>query len=94
MPLPTYFPHIVYTTALTSLALHLLSTRKEGEASRQHTEARIGLLEGLASRLHAGERVSEEEIGKVRRLMREGGVVEDATAGHGDRKLCVELLAV
>ncbi|KAL5504604.1 hypothetical protein ACEPAH_7267 [Sanghuangporus vaninii] len=71
MPLPTYFPHIIYATALISLSLHLLSSRRDGAAARQQAEARISLLEGLAGQLRAGERVSEEEISRVRRLMRE-----------------------
>ena len=73
MPLPAYTPHIIYATALTSLALHLLSARKEGASLRQHAEARISLLEGLVGRLRAGERVSEEEVSRIRRLMGEGG---------------------
>ena len=73
MPLPTYLPHIIYATALTTLALQLLSTRKEGAAARHQAEARISLLDGLASRLRAGERVSEDEIARIRRLLKDDG---------------------
>ena len=76
MPLPTHLPHIIYATALTSLALHLLATRKAGAAARQQAEARISLLEGLATRLRAGERLPEDEVTRVHRLLREEGEVE------------------
>lgn len=80
MPLPTHLPHVIYATALTSIALHLLSTRKAGAAAKQQADARISLLDGLATRLRAGERVSADDLGRVRRLLR-GGDADDAGAG-------------
>lgn len=71
MPAPTYLPHIIYSTALTSIALHLLVTRKDADAAQRKAEARISLLEGLASRLRAGERVNSEELARVQKLLRE-----------------------
>ncbi|KAI5122322.1 hypothetical protein M0805_002489 [Coniferiporia weirii] len=76
MPLPTHLPHIIYATALTSLALHLLSTRKAGDAARRQAAARIGLLDGLAVRLRAGERVPPDEVARVQRLLRDIGTGE------------------
>lgn len=71
MPLPTHLPHVLYATALTSLGLHLLSTRKAGQAARSQADARISLLDGLATRLREGENVSRDEVVRVLRLMRE-----------------------
>lgn len=71
MPLPPYLPHIIYTTALTSITLHLLVTRKDADAAQRKADARISLLEGLAGRLRSGEHVDSDEVTRVRRLLRE-----------------------
>ncbi|THG95760.1 hypothetical protein EW145_g7902 [Phellinidium pouzarii] len=86
MPLPVHLPHVIYATALTSLALHLLATRKASVSARRQAAARIGLLESLAAHLRTGEHVSQEELGRVRRLLRDGGAGEaevDGNAGDG-----------
>ena len=72
MPLSTYLPHVVYATALTSIAVHLLSQRRGAEERRFQLEARIGILESIRNRLKAGEDVSDEEIARLRRMATEG----------------------
>ena len=68
MPLPPYLPHIIYATALTSSALHLLSTRKDADTAQRRAEARISLLEGLVSQLRQpGAKVDEAEVQRVKR---------------------------
>ena len=74
MPLPTHLPHVIYATALTSLSIHLLATRRAGADARHAAEARRSILEGLASRLRAGERVEDDEMARIARLLREGEV--------------------
>ncbi|CDO77585.1 hypothetical protein BN946_scf184936.g10 [Trametes cinnabarina] len=51
MSLVQYLPHIIYTTALTSVATHHLSQRKAFEAERAHVAAQISILEDLRVRL-------------------------------------------
>ena len=75
MPIPTYLPHVVYATALTSLALHLLVTKKDTDETLRRADARISLLDGLATRLRSGERVHADELARVQRLL--GGDVDD-----------------
>ena len=79
MPLPKYLPHVIYATALTSFSIHLLTKRRAAAEGKLATEARISILEGLASRLRAGERVGDEEVTRIRRLLREG----DSKIGEG-----------
>lgn len=85
MPLPTYLPHLIYATAVTSLSLHLLM-QKKGSAERiRQAEARISILQNLAFRLRSGENVTEDEIARSRRMVREGGndVFEEANRAGG-----------
>lgn len=68
MPLPPYLPHIIYATALSSLSLHLLNTRKSSKEQRYAVDGRISLLEGLATRLRSNEDLSEKEVTKILKL--------------------------
>ncbi|KAH8115193.1 hypothetical protein DFH11DRAFT_1543302 [Phellopilus nigrolimitatus] len=77
MPAPTHLPHALYALALTSLALHLHTTRKAAQEQRAAAAARISVLAGLAARLRAGERVPADELARARRLVRPGGDVAD-----------------
>lgn len=70
MPLPRHLPHVIYATALTSLSLHLLGTKKNDQESRKASQARISVLEGLSARLRAGEELSNEDFIKAWKLSR------------------------
>jgi len=72
MPLPTYLPHLIYATAISSLSLHLLMQKKSSAERIRQAGARISVLETLASRLEAGENVTDDEIARSRRMVREG----------------------
>ena len=71
MPLPSHLPHIIYATALVSLTLHLHAKKKDVADKRLLANARIGVLEGLVSRLQSGEDVCDEEISRLKRLAAE-----------------------
>ncbi|KAI0657755.1 hypothetical protein C8Q70DRAFT_1055528 [Cubamyces menziesii] len=51
MALLAYLPHVIYSTALTSLAIHHLAQRKALEADRAHVAAQLSILEDLRTRL-------------------------------------------
>ncbi|KAI0330428.1 hypothetical protein GY45DRAFT_1345974 [Cubamyces sp. BRFM 1775] len=51
MALLAYLPHVIYSTALTSLAIHHLVQRKALEADRAHVAAQLSILEDLRTRL-------------------------------------------
>ena len=45
-----YLPHVLYSLAITSLGMHLLSQRKAAEAERMQFSAQLSLLEPTAAR--------------------------------------------
>lgn len=93
MPLPRHLPHVIYATALTSLSLHLVGTRKVDAERRKAAEARISVLEGLASRLRAEEYTNDEEFIKAWRLSRGQRHSGEVTVKDG-RELDVDWRAV
>jgi hypothetical protein len=68
MPVSAYIPHVIYSTALTSLSFHLLFHKKQAEMDRSHLSAQISILESLAHRLRSGQDVSDEEVERLFRL--------------------------
>ncbi|KAI0644983.1 hypothetical protein C8Q79DRAFT_927261 [Trametes meyenii] len=70
MALLAYLPHLLYSTALTSIAMHHLFQRKALEADRAHVAAQLSILEDLRTRLAAGESVPDREIDRLWRLAR------------------------
>ncbi|KAI0669419.1 hypothetical protein C8Q78DRAFT_1070605 [Trametes maxima] len=72
MALLAYLPHLLYSTALTSIAMHHLFQRKALEADRAHVAAQLSILEDLRTRLSAGgEPVPDErELDRLWRLAR------------------------
>ncbi|KAI0352021.1 hypothetical protein OH77DRAFT_1498239 [Trametes cingulata] len=77
-----YLPHLLYSTALTSLATHHLVQRKALEEDRAHVAAQLSILADLRARLLAGERVPEREAERLWRLARSHDVWR-ARAGEG-----------
>ncbi|KZT74497.1 hypothetical protein DAEQUDRAFT_720671 [Daedalea quercina L-15889] len=65
-----YVPHILYSLAITSLGMHLLSQRKTAEAERMQLTAQLSLLEPTAARLRTGERIPPPELDRIMRLVR------------------------
>ena len=65
-----YLPHVLYSLAITSLGMHLLSQRKAAEAERMQFSAQLSLLEPTAARLRAGERIPPQELDRIMKLAR------------------------
>jgi hypothetical protein len=68
MPVSAYIPHLLYSTALTSLSFHLLFHKKQSEVDRAHLNAQTSILESLVHQLRSGQDVSDEEIERLCRL--------------------------
>ncbi|KAM5544961.1 hypothetical protein V8D89_001072 [Ganoderma adspersum] len=65
-----YLPHLLYSTALTSIAMHHLYQRKAAADERSHVAAQISILEDLRTRLSAREPIPEREIEQLWHLAR------------------------
>ncbi|KAG2065248.1 hypothetical protein BDR04DRAFT_1108789 [Suillus decipiens] len=65
-----YIPHIIYSTALTSISMHLLWQRKTADEDRARFKAQTSILQGLIEQLRSGKSISDEEITKSRNLAR------------------------
>ncbi|RDX44217.1 hypothetical protein OH76DRAFT_1111312 [Lentinus brumalis] len=70
MGLLDYLPHLIYSTALTSVSMHHLFQRKAAEANRAHVAAQISILEDLHTRLAAREDIPDREFDRLWRLAR------------------------
>jgi len=81
MPISVYIPHILYSTALTSLSFHLLFHKKQSEVDRAHLSAQVSILESLAQRLRSGQDVPDEEVERLCRLAKTHE--RTATTGFG-----------
>ncbi|KIJ05726.1 hypothetical protein PAXINDRAFT_21041 [Paxillus involutus ATCC 200175] len=85
MPVPTYLPHILYSTALTSVSIHLLWQRKAAEEDRARHNAQITILEDLTQQLRSGVPMADDEINRLRGLAQshgEGGEAQRQSAGE------------
>ncbi|KAG1746383.1 hypothetical protein EDB19DRAFT_1689195 [Suillus lakei] len=71
-----YIPHILYSTALTSISMHLLWQRKTADEDRARFKAQTSILQDLIEQLRSGKLISDEEITRSRNLARI----------HGERK--------
>ena len=101
MPIP-YLPHILYSTALTSVSIHLLWQRTTEREDRAHYHAQVSILEDLTQQLRSGVPITDEEISRLKNLARVHGqgegqkqsaeairwseVVWGRKAADGDRK--------
>ncbi|VDC02866.1 unnamed protein product [Peniophora sp. CBMAI 1063] len=63
-----YAPELVASLALSSLSVHLHNARTAAADDIARLGARTSILDSLATRLRAGERVPEQEITQLRRL--------------------------
>jgi len=68
MAVSTYVPHLLYSTVLTSLSLHLLFHKKQSEVDRSHLTAQISILESLTQQLRSGQDVADGEIERLYKL--------------------------
>ncbi|KAH7928672.1 hypothetical protein BV22DRAFT_1030427 [Leucogyrophana mollusca] len=70
MPVPRYLPHLLYSTALTSVSIHLLWQRKLAEEDRARATAQISILNDIIQQLRSGKPLADEEIIRLRNLAR------------------------
>jgi hypothetical protein len=68
MPVSSYIPHLIYSTALASLSFHLLFQKEQSKMDRAHLAAQTSILEALAHRLRSGQNISDEEVERLCRL--------------------------
>ncbi|KAF8549174.1 hypothetical protein OG21DRAFT_1421748 [Imleria badia] len=76
MPIP-YLPHILYSTALTSVSIHLLWQRTTEREERARYHAQVSILEDLAQQLRSGTPITDEEITRLKNLARVHGQGEE-----------------
>ncbi|KAF4620853.1 hypothetical protein D9613_001054 [Agrocybe pediades] len=63
-----YLPHVIFGMALTSMSMNLVSQRRKTEEERYRVEAHLSILESIKKELQSNEPLSEERLGKLRRL--------------------------
>jgi hypothetical protein len=65
-----YIPHAIYSLAMTSISIHLVSQKRTITEDRARVAARISILESVAKQLREGEDISLDELGRLHRLAR------------------------
>jgi len=86
MPVPTHLPHILYSTVLTSVSIHLLWQRRASEDERARKHAQITILEDLAHQLRSGTPITDDAVDKLRKLAHVHSTQdprEGTAEGHG-----------
>lgn len=68
-----YLPHILYSTALTSVSIHLFWQRTVEKEDRDRYHAQVSILEDLAQQLRSGAPITDEEITRLKNLARVHG---------------------
>lgn len=65
-----YIPHALYSAAITSISIHLVSTRKSADSDRAHINAQISILESIKEQLQSNKPISNDELERLKRLAR------------------------
>jgi len=65
-----YFPHAFFAVALTSISINLISHRRTAEGERSGIQAQISVLESIKEQLQSDKPLSNEELAKLKRLVR------------------------
>jgi len=63
-----YFPHAIYSLAITSISIHLVSQKRKIEEDRARIAARISILESVIEQLHENKDVPLDELDRLHRL--------------------------
>jgi len=63
-----YLPHVIFGMALTSMSMNLVSQRRKTEEERYRIEAHLSILESIKKELQSTEPLSDERLGKLRKL--------------------------
>ncbi|KAJ3562236.1 hypothetical protein NP233_g9702 [Leucocoprinus birnbaumii] len=74
MPLPflssPYLPHAIYSLAITSISIHLVSQKRVITEDRARVAARISILESVSKQLQEDKNISLDELDRLHRLAR------------------------
>lgn len=66
----SYVPHIIYSVAITTFSIHLISQKTDIRERQSQITAKLSILESIRDRLQAGERIPAEEMMRLRKLAR------------------------
>jgi hypothetical protein len=64
----TYIPHVLYSIAITSISIHLVSHKQAIADDRARIAARLATLESVAAQLRDSKHLSLEELDQLQRL--------------------------
>ncbi|KAF8959961.1 hypothetical protein BDZ97DRAFT_1922565 [Flammula alnicola] len=65
-----YFPHVLYSVALTSISINLVSQRKKAEDEKSRVQAQISILESIKQQLQSNKPLSTDELERLKKLAR------------------------
>ncbi|KAF9011822.1 hypothetical protein BDQ17DRAFT_790364 [Cyathus striatus] len=63
-----YWPHAVYAAAITSLSIHLVTTRRAISDDHARVEARTSILNSITEQLRSDTPLSKEELERLKKL--------------------------
>lgn len=66
----TYLPHAIYSLAITSISIHLVSHKHAANEDRARATARLSILESIAKQLREDKDISLDELDRLHRLAR------------------------
>jgi len=69
-----YFPHVLFSIALTSISINLVSQRRTAEDERFRVQAQISVLESIKEQLQSGKLLSNEELDRQKKLARSADI--------------------
>jgi hypothetical protein len=70
MAISQFLPHVIYSVALTSVSLHLLSQRDVINTERAQLSAQISVLESILRQLKTPGSISDVEVERLMKLAR------------------------
>lgn len=65
-----YLPHALYSVAITSISIHLVSQKRTFSDERARVKAQISILESMSEHLQSDKPFSTEEFERMQRLAR------------------------
>ncbi|KAF5354825.1 hypothetical protein D9756_005646 [Leucocoprinus leucothites] len=65
-----YLPHAIYSLAITSISIHLVSQKRNIAEDKARVTARISILESVSKELREDKDISLDELDRLHRLAR------------------------
>ncbi|TFK45104.1 hypothetical protein BDQ12DRAFT_621724 [Crucibulum laeve] len=65
-----YFPHALYSVAITSISIHLVGKKRSIEDERARISAQTSILESIKAQLQSDKSLSNDELGRLKKLAR------------------------